>query len=222
MDMLFDLVRIMAVNIILSGDNAVVIAMCCHALPPKRRLEAMLWGSAGAVVLRLFMTIVAVYLLAIPYLSFIGGLLLIWIAIKLLISNEAAGGANPQKSFWGTVKTILAADVVMSLDNTLAIAAVANGDLLLLAIGFSVSIPIIIFGSRMIISIMERYPLIIYACAMLIAWTAGDLIIHDQQVSGFILTYTPAWGIKPLLSVIVAAAGLWKATMKQPNVNDDT
>lgn len=215
MEMLFDLVRVMMVNIVLSGDNAIVIALCCKALPEQMRMRAMLWGSAGAIGLRFFMTVAAVYLLEAPYLSFVGGLLLLWIAAKLLLNDDSSDEIDARESFWGAVKTILVADVVMSLDNTLAIAAVANGDLLMLALGFGISIPIIICGSRLIISIMERYPLVVYVGAMMIAWTAGDLLIHDQRMGGLILSLAPAWAAKLLLVSIVIAIGYWKSRERQ-------
>lgn len=215
MEMLFDLVRIMMINIVLSGDNAIVIAMCCRTLPPEKRTRAMLCGSIGAVGLRLVMTVTAVYLLTVPYLGFIGGVLLLWIASKLLQAEDSAEPADLRYSFLEAVKTILVADVVMSLDNTLAIAAVAQGNIPMLALGFAISIPVIFWGSRIVISIMEKYPGLIYGGALLIAWTAGDLIVHDQQMGGYILAITQNWSANLCAVGIFAVIGHWKSRMRE-------
>jgi YjbE family integral membrane protein len=220
MEMLFDLVRIMTVNLVLSGDNAVVIAMCCRALPENQRMKAMLWGSAGAIGLRFFMTMAATYLLDVPYLGFIGGLLLVWIAAKLLDTGESTDEVNARNSFLGAVKTILVADVVMSLDNTLAIAAVARGDVPMLLAGFGISIPVIIFGSRLVMSIMERFPVVVYAGAVLIAWTAGDLIVHDQRIGGFILAFAPNWVANLCAVGILTVIGCWKSKTRRARLLD--
>jgi YjbE family integral membrane protein len=183
---LIALFKIIVVNIILSGDNAVVIALASRNLPKKQQKLAILWGSAGAIVLRILLTIIAVFLLSIPYLQFFGGLLLIWIAVKLIIEEDDNGEISSHSNLLEAIKTIIIADIIMSLDNTLAIAAVANGNYLLLAIGLALSIPLIIFGSQIIVLFMEKYPIIVYIGAGLIAWTAGEMIIRDKHIAKYI------------------------------------
>jgi YjbE family integral membrane protein len=181
------LLQIMLVNIVLSGDNAVVIALAARNLPPRHRTMAILWGSGGAIVLRIALTIVAVQLLKIPFLQFLGALLLVWIAIQLLVEeDEKEGEHHAHDNLLGAVKTILIADVVMSLDNTLAIAGVAKGDWTLLIVGLALSIPLIVVGSTVIMKIMDRYPIVVYIGAGLIAWTAGEMIDSDPAVQPYL------------------------------------
>ena len=177
------LAKIMLVNIVLSGDNAVVIALAGRSLPKRQQTLAILWGCAGAVVLRVLLTLVAVFLLSIPYLQAVGGLLLIWIAAKLL--NEPDDDEEEIKSngtLLAAIRTIIIADIVMSLDNTLAIAAIAENDYLLLTLGLALSVPIIVFGSKFIMWLMERFPVIVYIGAGLICWTAGEMLVRDDRV----------------------------------------
>ena len=221
MEMLFDLFRIMVVNIVLSGDNAIVIAMCSRALPPDQQTKAVLWGSAGAIGLRFALTLVAVYLLEMPYLQFAGGLMLLWIGAKLLMVEDETGDTNADENFWNAVRTIVIADLAMSLDNTLAIAAVAKGDIPMLAVGLFLSIPIIIFGSRIIMSIMGRYPVLVYAGATIIAWTAGDLISHDEKIGSLLLNYVPGVGIHLAAVIVVFAFGYWKYRERQVSTDGE-
>lgn len=210
MEFLVALSKIMMVNIVLSGDNAVVIAMASRCLPPKQQKMAILWGSAGAIGLRIVLTIVAVVLLQIPYLQFAGGLLLVWIAAKLLIEDSHCDNINASDSLWAAVKTIIIADIVMSLDNTLAIAAIAAGDYLLLGVGLALSIPLIIFGSKILVMLMDRFPVIVYIGAALIAWTAGEMINADPKIGVHIVEYTPHWLVPAAITVAVVGFGYWK------------
>ena len=187
MDFLLALMQIMMVNIVLSGDNAVVIALAARNLPAKQQKLAVLWGCGGAIVLRIVLTVVAVALLKIPFLQFFGALLLIWIAVKLLIEeDENDGHHHAHDSMYGAVKTILIADLVMSLDNTLAIAGVARGNWTLLILGLVLSIPLIVFGSTLIMKMIERFPVIVYIGAGLIAYTAGEMIDSDAAVQPYL------------------------------------
>lgn len=210
MEFLVALSKIMMVNIVLSGDNAVVIAMASRCLPPKQQKMAILWGSAGAIGLRVLLTIVAVVLLQIPYLQFAGGLLLVWIAAKLLVEESHCDNINASDSLWAAVKTIIIADIVMSLDNTLAIAAIASGDYLLLIVGLALSIPLIIFGSKILVVLMDRFPIIVYIGAALIAWTAGEMINADPKIGVHIVEYTPHWLVPTAITVAVVGFGYWK------------
>ena len=208
MEFLWALSQIMIINIILSGDNAVVIALASHRLQPKQRKLAIFWGSAGAIGLRIALTAVAVALLAIPYLQFFGGILLVWIAVKLLTDEKSeTENINAADSFWTALKTILVADVVMSLDNTLAIAGQAKGDFVLLALGLALSIPLIIYGSSIIAYLMDSYPIIIDIGAALIAWTAGKMIVDDPKVGIYILQVVPEWLPKLVITVGVIGFG---------------
>lgn len=210
MEFLVALAGIMMVNIVLSGDNAVVIAMASRNLPAKQQKQAILWGSAGAIGLRIVLTLVAVILLQIPYVQFVGGLLLVWIAAKLLVEDSGEENVEAGTSFWAAIKTIIIADLVMSLDNTLAIAAIAKGDYLLLGVGLALSIPLIIFGSQIIIKIMDKYPIVVYAGAALIAWTAGEMMLADDKVGPIIHGMIPGWLVPAVITIGVVALGLWK------------
>jgi YjbE family integral membrane protein len=180
------LMSIFILNIVLSGDNAVVIAMASRSLPPKQQKMALILGSSGAIVFRIILTVVIVYLLKIPFLQAIGGILLIFIAVKLVRDEDEGGEYKSAPNLFGAVKIILIADIIMSLDNTLAIAAVCKGDWLMLGIGLATSIPIIIFCSQIILHFMKRFPIIIYIGAGLIAWTAGKMLVEDPKVSLFL------------------------------------
>jgi YjbE family integral membrane protein len=179
-DFWIGLVKIIWINIILSGDNAVVIALAARALPPHQQRMAVLFGSGAAVVLRILLTIVAVQLLAMPYLQIVGGLLLLWIGVQLLgDEDEGEGEAKEHGSLLAAVRTILIADLVMSLDNVIAVAAAAKGSFLLLILGLAISIPLVIFGSTLMIKLMERFPIIVVLGAALIGWVGGETIASD-------------------------------------------
>ena len=208
MDFLGALVGIMMVNIVLSGDNAVVIAMASRSLPPKQQKMAILWGSAGAIGLRVILTVVAVALLSIPYLQFVGGLLLVWIAAKLLMEeSHDEESVQASDSYLSAIKTIIIADLVMSLDNTLAIAAIADGNYLLLILGLGLSIPLIIFGSKLLMTVMEKYPIVIYAGAALIAWTAGQMMVSDKEIGPIIENMMPGWILPAAITLGVLGLG---------------
>lgn len=175
------LLKIILINIVLSGDNAVVIAMASRNVPKKQQKKAIFWGTFGAIILRLIFAVAIIYLLNIPFVTFIGGLLLVYIAIKLLIGEEEGNLREGGSSLVSAVKTIIIADAVMSLDNVLAIAGAVEGNLAGIMIGVIVSIPIVVFGSQIILKAMERYPAISYAGAGILAWTAGEMIIGEPK-----------------------------------------
>ena len=183
--------KIIWVNILLSGDNAVVIALAARSLPEHQRNKAIFAGSAAAIVLRVVLTVFAVQLLQFPYLKIIGAVLLFWIGIQLLIPEEEnEDGIKSSEHLWSAVRTILLADLVMSVDNVLAVAAAADSGppesrLLLLIIGLGLSIPLIIFGSQLLMKIMERYPIIITIGAALLGFVAGEMLVSDHAVEQF-------------------------------------
>lgn len=179
------LVKIIWINIILSGDNAVVIALAARSLPPQQQKQAILFGSGAAVVLRIGLTLVAAALLALPYLEIVGGLLLVWIGAQLLSDDEGDDGeARENGNLLTAVRTILVADLVMSLDNVIAVAAAAKGNTTLLILGLAISIPLVIFGSTMMIKLMERFPVIVLLGAALIGWVGGETILSDAVLAG--------------------------------------
>lgn len=178
-----DLGQIMLVNIILSGDNAVVIALAARSLPPEERNRAIVIGSIAAILMRVSLTFVALQMLRLPFLKLFGSILLIWIAIKLLVPQEGNTGVKTQNSLFAAVRTILIADLVMSLDNVLAVAAAAAGDQGLLITGLAISIPIVIFGSTLILRLMERHPFIISFGAGMLGYVAGEMLVTEPAFS---------------------------------------
>jgi YjbE family integral membrane protein len=203
--------QIIVVNIILSGDNAVVIALAARSLPEAQRKLAVLWGSVAAIVMRVILTIVAVEMLRLPYLKMIGSVLLFWIALQLLQPEEDDGhGLEGHDNLLAAIRTILLADLVMSLDNVIAVAAAANGDNLLLILGLGISIPLVIFGSTVILKLMDRYPLIITLGAALLGYVSGEMLVTDPALgvaeSGWQHSLIPLIG-----AAAVVAAGKWLA-----------
>lgn len=174
--------KIILINIILSGDNAIVIAMASRNLPERQRKIAIFWGAFGAVALRIVLTLVAILLLKIPFLTAAGALLLIWIAIKLITNEEDHGNVQASSNLSSVVMTIIIADFVMSLDNVIAIAAVAEGNFLLIILGLILSIPIIVWGSGIILRLLETFPGLIYLGAGVLGFTAGEMFMTDQKV----------------------------------------
>jgi len=200
-DFWIGLLKIVWINIILSGDNAVVIAMAARSLPPQQQRTAVLFGSGAAVVLRIILTVVAAKLLALPYLQIIGGLLLLWIGTQLLSGEEEGDGEDKEYgSMLAAVRTILLADLVMSLDNVIAVAAAAQGSMVLLILGLAISIPLVIFGSTLMIKLMERFPIIVMLGAALIGWVAGETIVSDTILRDMLAA-------NPWLHYAAAAAG---------------
>ena len=208
------LMQIIGINIVLSGDNAVVIALAARSLPPQQQKQAILWGSGAAVVMRIVLTIVAVELLRLPYLKLVGAVLLLWIAVKLLIpEHEEEGSGKAIGSLRAAVKTILIADLVMSLDNVIAVAAAAKGSLTLLIIGLAISIPLVIFGSTMLLKLMERWPVIITIGAALLGWVAGEMAVTDPLITAWVEAnaHYLHWVAPAAGAIFVVAFGRWLA-----------
>lgn len=178
---------IIILDIVLAGDNAVVIAMASHRLPENIRKKAIYIGTVGAIIIRMIMTIVAAWLLTVPYLQALGGLILIPIAAGLLKPVNETMKISSLMSFRGAVKTIIIADAAMGVDNVLAVAGAAQGDFILVFLGLMISIPIVVWGSQIIGSWMNRYPVLVYAGAGILAWTAGTMILHDKIIGVMII-----------------------------------
>ena len=207
-----DLLRITSIDILLSGDNAVVIALATRSLPASQRKLAVMGGSAAAVGLRVAFCLVITSLLKIPYLKMVGGLLLLYIGVKLVIpEGEAHGSGVAAKShIWGAIRTILIADAVMSLDNVVAIAAAAHGSAVLIALGLVISIPLIVFGSQLVLRVLNRFAFLVVLGGGLLGWIAGETLVSDPAVH----THLPADELlqgqvaRPLCAVLVMATGL--------------
>lgn len=200
-DFWIGLVKIVWINIILSGDNAVVIALAARSLPPAQQRRAIFFGSGAAVVMRVALTVVAAKLLELPYLEILGGLLLLWIGVQLLQGEDEGDEQDKEVgSMLAAIRTILIADLVMSLDNVIAVAAAAKGSMLLLILGLAISIPLVIFGSTLMIKLMERFPFLVTLGAGLIGWVAGETITSDTALHGLVAG-------APWLHYVAAAAG---------------
>ena len=208
------LIQIIGVNIVLSGDNAVVIALAARGLPRAQQKRAVAWGSGAAVVMRIGLTIVAVELLRLPYLKIVGAVLLLWIAVQLLGPEEGDGGhGTTETSLAAAIKTILLADLVMSLDNVIAVAAAAKGNTVLLVIGLAISIPMVIFASRLLLTLMDRFPVIITLGAALLGWVAGDMAVSDPVDKPWVDAEAAFlhWGAPLVCAVGVVVFGKWLA-----------
>ena len=187
--------QIIMIDILLGGDNAVVIALACRKLPPAQRTKGIMWGTAGAIGLRVILIFFALTLLAIPFLKLVGAALLVWIGVKLLAPEDEDGHGDIQASdkLWAAAKTVIVADLVMSVDNVIAIAGAAEGaggdhKMPLVVFGLLVSIPIIVWGSQLVIKLMDRFPVIIVAGGMLLGWIAGTMAVTDPAVLGYMPT----------------------------------
>jgi YjbE family integral membrane protein len=185
------LLKIIGVNIVLSGDNAVVIALAARSLPARQQKQAIIWGSGAAIVLRIVLTLFAVALLALPWLKLIGSVLLLWIGVKLLIPEDEDPNIEASENLWVAIRTILIADLVMSLDNVIAVAAAAGGHWGLMIIGLAISIPLVIFGATLLVKVMERWPIIITIGAGLLGFVAGEMAWEDIAVASFTQDYPP-------------------------------
>jgi len=208
--------QIMMINIVLSGDNAVVIAMASRSLPPKQQKQAIFFGSFGAIALRIILTFFAVMLLGLPWLKLIGAVLLAWIGIQMLIPDDDKEEINAHAQLWSAVKTIIVADFIMSLDNVLGVAAAAKGNLVLLILGLALSIPLIIYGSTFILKLMNRVPAIITVGGGVLGWVAGEMAIADPVVGPYV-EGGAQWvhSAAPLLgAIMVVAVGTMLAKRK--------
>lgn len=204
--------QIILINIVLSGDNAVVIALACRSLPPRQQKKAIVFGSVGAIVLRVILTFFAVYLLSLPYLKLAGAAALLWIGVGLLKGDDGEENLESHSGLAAAIKTIVIADLVMSLDNVIGVAAAAKGNVTLLVVGLVISVPLIIFGSTLILKLMTRFPIIITAGAGLLGWVAGEMAIGDPAIAGWANGHHALHTVAPALgAAFVVATGKWLA-----------
>jgi YjbE family integral membrane protein len=208
------LFAIIIIDLVLAGDNAIVIALAARNVPKHLQKKAILWGTFGAIAVRTAMTLVVVWLLKIPGLLLAGGLLLVWIAYKLVAPPAESGGHDhiqAKDSFWGAMKTIVVADAVMGLDNVLAVAGAAHGSFMLVVIGLLISIPIVIWGSTLILKWVERFPAIIYIGAGVLAWTAAKMITSEPMVKEALASQPPFnWAIYAAVIGFVLGVGWFR------------
>jgi YjbE family integral membrane protein len=213
------LLKIMWINVLLSGDNAVVIAMACIGLPPRQRLWGMILGAGVAVVLRIIFTVVIAQLMLLPYLKLIGGLALFYIAAKLLVPEDAdENEVEAVEHLWRAVRIVAVADIVMSLDNVIAIAAAAQGNFALILIGLAISIPLIVAGAALIMTLLERYPILVWAGAALLGWIVGETIATDPVIQGYLEPRLGAEGFHYIMLfaallgavLVLLVGGMWR------------
>lgn len=205
MEFMSALLSIIVLDLVLAGDNAVVIALASRNLPAELRNKAIYLGTFGAIIIRTIMTLFAVWLLTVPYLQAIGGLVLIPVALKLLKPEENTEEVQSAAGFWEAIKTIIIADAVMGIDNVLAIAGAAHGNFSLVVLGLVISVPIVVWGSKWIGSLMNRYPVLIYVGAGILAWTAGSMIVHDKIIGAYMTTL---WASLAYVIPAVVTAGV--------------
>ncbi|MGE5876518.1 TerC family protein [Klebsiella quasipneumoniae] len=201
-DMAVIMLQIVAIDLLLGGDNAVVIAMACRKLPPQKRTKAIVIGTVGAILARILLLAIALYLLSLPWLKIVGALLLLWIGIKLVSDEEDESEVASSGSLWRTAITITVADVIMSLDNVLAVAAAGKGHIALVALGVAISIPVIVAGSKLVLALLTRFPAVVLLGGMLIGWIAGSMLVSDPTLRQ--LFPTPGEGMARLAGAIGA------------------
>ncbi|WP_088043783.1 TerC family protein [Bacillus sp. EAC] len=201
------LLNVIFIDLLLSGDNAILIALAAKNLPEDQKKKAILFGTAGAIGLRVVFAAVIVFLLKIPLIYAMGGLMLLWIAFKLLVDDAGHGEVKSGATLWGAVKTIIIADALMSLDNVLAIAGVAHGSLTAIIIGILISIPIIVWGSSYLMKVMNRFPIITTIGSGILAWTAAGMITHDHMIGDIFENNVIALIFKIAMTAIVVIGG---------------
>ena len=213
-DFWIGMLKIIWINLLLSGDNAVVIALAARSLPPKQQKLAVFWGSSAAIILRIILTIFAVTLLTLPYLKIIGSVLLVWIGVQLLVPDEGDEDVKSSDNLMTAIRTILVADLVMSLDNVLGVAAAAEGappeaKMTLLIFGLAISIPIVIFGSTLVLKLMERFPAVITFGAALLGWIAGEMLVTDPSLVAWVTEnadWLHHWKVSAAIGAVLVVA----------------
>jgi YjbE family integral membrane protein len=213
-----DVFKIIVIDILLSGDNAVVIALACRNLPPQQRKQGVMLGVAGAICLRIVLTFFALELLNLPYLRIAGALMLLWIGVKLILpeENHDASGVSADAHLWGAVRTIIIADFIMSMDNVLGVAAAANGNAMLLVFGLLVSIPLIAWSSQLVLKLIDRFPAIIYLGGGLLGYVAGEMLASDAMLGPMLeaMSHITHTLVPVVCAVLVMALGKWLAARK--------
>ncbi|ERI08809.1 TerC family protein [Aneurinibacillus aneurinilyticus] len=209
------LLAILVIDLVLAGDNAIVIGLAARRLPKEQQKKVIIWGTVGAIFIRILATLVVVWLLNIPGLLLLGGLLLIWIAYKLLVKEKNHDDIKAEKSLWNAVRTIIIADAAMGLDNVLAVAGAAHGSFLLVVLGLLISVPVVVWGSTLIISWIERFPSLIYIGAGVLVWTAAKMIVDEPFIADYFdVNPVLKWSFTIVLIAGVLLAGRQKKQRK--------
>lgn len=221
------LLAIILIDLVLAGDNAIVIALAARNLPAEHQNKAIMWGTVGAIVVRSAMTVGVVWLLKIPGLMLVGGLGLLWIAYKLITdTSEDEHEGSGATTFWGAMKTIIVADALMGVDNVLGVAGAANGDFTLVVIGLLISIPIVVLGSKLVLRLVEKWPVIIHLGAAVLAFTAAQMIINEKLLDPIFDGGETINLLARGATYVVAVAGVlglgWWATRRQENSENET
>ncbi|MEV5030399.1 TerC family protein [Paenibacillus sp. LPE1-1-1.1] len=210
------LLSIIFIDLILAGDNAIVIGMAARRLPKEQQKQAVLLGTAGAVLIRIAATVLVVWILKVPWLLAVGGVLLLWIAFKLLVQEDEHGDIKAGNTIWASVRTIVIADAAMGLDNVIAVAGAAQGHFSLIVIGLLISIPIVVWGSTLFIKLITHFPWIIYAGSGVLAYTAAKMITHEPQIKHWFEGNTLlTWSFIALMILTVMSAGFWNNALKR-------
>jgi YjbE family integral membrane protein len=210
------LLAIIMIDLVLAGDNAIVIGLAARGLPKEMQKKVILWGTAGAIGIRILATLVVVWLLQIPGLLLVGGLLLVWVAYKLLV-DEKDHNVEAGSNFWAAIRTIIIADALMGLDNVLAVAGAAHGSFLLVVLGLIISVPIVVWGSTIILKFVDRYPIIITIGAAVLAWTASKMIVKEPFLADYFANPVIKYGFELIVVALVVGIGYYmKSRRKEP------
>ncbi|MGE7906542.1 TerC family protein [Peribacillus sp. NPDC094092] len=201
------LLAIIMIDLVLAGDNAILIGLAARKLPKEQQKKVIIWGAVGAIVIRIIATLLVVWLLEVPGLHLIGGLLLVWIAYKLLIDEEEHD-VKPADSMWAAIKTIIIADALMGLDNVLAVAGASHGNFALVVIGLLVSIPVVMYGSTLILKLIERFPFIIIIGAGILGWTAAKMIVAEPFMHDYFVNPFLKYGFEAIVVIGILVAGI--------------
>jgi YjbE family integral membrane protein len=201
------LLTIIFIDLILAGDNAIVIGLAARNLPKEQQKKAVIWGTAGAVGIRVIATLLVVQLLNVPWLNLVGGLLLVWIAYKLLVQEDAHDGIKSGNTLWQSIRTIIIADAAMGIDNVIAVAGAAHGDTLLVVLGLIISVPVVVWGSTLFIKLINRYEWIVYVGSAVLAYTAAKMITHEKSFHAFFENPWVYWLFVIAVILLTIAAG---------------
>lgn len=202
------LLTIVFIDLILAGDNAIVIGMAARNLPKDQQKKAVIWGTVGAIIIRIIATLLVVQLLNVPWLNLVGGLLLVWIAYKLLVQDDAHDGIKSGNTLWQSIRTIIIADAAMGLDNVIAVAGAAHGNTLLVILGLLISVPVVVWGSTIFIKLINRYNWIVYLGSAVLAYTAAKMITHEKSFKAFFENQLFFWSFVIIVIILTIAAGL--------------
>jgi YjbE family integral membrane protein len=216
------LLTIVFIDLILAGDNAIVIGLAARNLPKEQQKKAVIWGTAGAVGIRIIATLLVVQLLNVPWLNLVGGLLLIWIAYKLLVQEDAHDGIKSGNTLWQSIRTIIIADAAMGIDNVIAVAGAAHGDTLLVILGLIISVPVVVWGSTIFIKLINRFEWIVYVGSAVLAYTAAKMITHEKSFKSFFENQLIFWTFVIIIVALTIVAGLLTNKRKKKQAQQES